>query len=123
MEERLETRRRQGRREETCGWDILVCASSLHDGMVPSQAEDKNFLSIFVSEILGIFEWGTAPLRWQDPHLLSQLFQLVWSQSRRHCGVPLLRWLPRECFYKQGLMHVPRSPFNGDVQQLLTAWD
>lgn len=48
---------------------------------IPSQAEDKNFLSISVSEILVIFERGTAHLRWQDPCLLSQLFQLVWSQS------------------------------------------
>lgn len=81
MEERLETGRRQGRRVKTCGGDILGCASSLHDGMVPSQAEDTTFHSIAVSEILVIFEWGTAHLRWQDPRLLSQLFQLVWSQS------------------------------------------
>lgn len=102
MEERLETRRRQGRREETCGWDILVCASSLHDGMVPSQAEDKNFLSIFVSEILGIFEWGTAPLRWQDPHLLSQLFQLVWSQLLATLRCSPSQMAPKGMFLQAG---------------------
>lgn len=72
MEEGLEIGRRQGRREKTSGVDDLGCASSLHDGMVPSQAEDKNFLSVSVSEIMVIFEWGTVHLtRWQDPHLLS----------------------------------------------------
>lgn len=80
MEERLETGRRQGR-EKTSGRDILGCSSSLHDGMVPSQAEDKNFLSIAVSEVLVIFEWDTALLRCQDARLLPQFFQLVWSQS------------------------------------------
>lgn len=56
MEEGLETGRRQGRREKTSGVGDLGYVSSLHDGMVPSQREDKNFLSVSVSEIMVIFE-------------------------------------------------------------------
>ena len=72
VEEGLETGRRQGRREKTSDVDDFGCVSSLHDGMVPSQAEDKNFLSVSVSEIRVIFQWSTVHLtRWQDPHSLS----------------------------------------------------
>ena len=66
MEEGLETGRRKGRREKTSGVDDLGCVSSLRDGMVPSQAEEKNLLSLSVSEIMLIFEWGIVHLRWQD---------------------------------------------------------
>jgi len=66
VEEGLETGRRKGRREKTSGVDDLGCVSSLRDGMVPSQAEEKNLLSLSVSEIMLIFEWGIVHLRWQD---------------------------------------------------------
>lgn len=56
MKDGNETGRRQGRREKTSSVDDLRCASSLHDGTVPSQAEDENFLSVSVLEIMAIFE-------------------------------------------------------------------
>lgn len=60
VEEELEAGRRWGRRQKPSG--IHDVASSLHHSMVPSQAGDENLLSIPVSEMMAIFEWGTVHL-------------------------------------------------------------